>query len=256
MTDDNEVNFGYQRVSQKEKTRRVNAVFDSVASRYDLMNDLMSAGVHRWWKSIAVQWSAPRPGQRILDLAGGTGDMAMRYTPYICSHRNPAKQGFVVIGDINESMLTSGRDKLLNKGYCENIHWARLNAEALPFADQSFDLVSIAFGLRNISNITKALKEMLRTLKAGGRLIVLEFSKPKRAAVRRLYDMYSELALPKLGKIVAGDASSYQYLHESIRTHPDQNTLLEIISDAGFVNCDYKDLSGGIVSIHRGYRKT
>lgn len=248
------VNFGYQRVSPQEKTRRVGSVFDSVAPRYDLMNDLMSAGIHRWWKDVAVQLSAIRPGQRILDLAGGTGDMAMRFIPHLQSKTPHGKNGDLTIGDINESMLRHGRNRLLNKGFCSQIHWAQVNAEHLPFADKSFDLVSIAFGLRNITHMPKSLEEMRRVLKVGGRLLVLEFSKPTNPMISYFYNHYSFSILPRLGQIIAKDADSYRYLSESIRTHPDQRSLLNIMTKAGFANCDFHNLSNGIVAIHRGWR--
>lgn len=247
------VNFGYQRLSPDEKTRRVGAVFDSVAPNYDLMNDLMSGGMHRWWKSVAVQLSAVRNGQHVLDLAGGTGDMAMRLIPYLLDEQGQ-EDGEIVVADINESMLQRGRGRLLNKGFCRNIHWIQANAECLPFADKCFDLVSIAFGLRNITDIPKALRQMYRVLKPGGRLLVLEFSHPTQSVVRRLYDTYSFAVLPRLGKWIAKDADSYHYLVESIRTHPDQESLLKTLSEAGFRDCDYHNLSGGVVAIHRGYR--
>ena len=255
MNNEKLVNFGYQRVSSEEKTRRVGEVFDSVASRYDLMNDLMSCGIHRWWKSVVVQLGSVRSGQRILDLAGGTGDMAMRFMPHLKSEDPMHADGELVIGDINAAMLKHGRNRMLNKGFCKNIHWVQANAESLPFSDKSFDLVSIAFGLRNITHMSKALKEIRRVLKIKGLLLILEFSRPTNSVLNYLYDRYSFSVLPWLGETIANDATSYRYLSESIRTHPDQESLLKIISEAGFADCDFNNLSGGIVSIHRGWRK-
>jgi demethylmenaquinone methyltransferase/2-methoxy-6-polyprenyl-1,4-benzoquinol methylase len=255
MNNNAQVNFGYKRVSPEEKTRRVGEVFDSVAGQYDLMNDLMSAGIHRWWKNMAVQLSAVRPGQRVLDLAGGTGDMAMRFVPHLKAKDAFQTDGELVIGDINGAMLAHGQDRLLDKGFCQNIHWIQADAQQLPFADKSFDLISIAFGLRNVTDMPKALKEMHRVLKVGGRVLILEFSKPTNPAINYLYDRYSFSVLPWLGETVAGDADSYRYLSESIRTHPDQQSLLDLMTDAGFRDGDFNNLSGGIVAIHRGWRK-
>lgn len=238
--------FGYRKVASADKPRLVAGVFDSVAGRYDLMNDLMSLGVHRVWKRFAIELSGVGPGQHVLDVASGTGDLAAAFA------RRVGGEGWVVATDINNAMLARGRDALLDRGITANVSYALANAESLPFADRSFDCVSIAFGLRNVTHIAAALAAMQRVLKPGGRLLVLEFSKPA-APVRPLYDAYSKL-LPWLGKLVADDAESYRYLVESIRMHPDQATLKGMLLDAGFDHCDYFNLSGGIVALHRGVK--
>jgi len=238
--------FGYRKVAAADKSRLVAGVFNSVADKYDLMNDLMSLGVHRAWKRFAVALSGVGPGQRVLDVASGTGDLAAAFA------RRVGEQGWVVASDINSAMLARGRDALLDQGIAGNVFYALANAERLPFAEHSFDCVSIAFGLRNVTHIATALAAMRRVLKPGGRLLVLEFSKPA-AALRPLYDAYSKL-LPWLGKVVAEDADSYRYLVESIRMHPDQDTLKRMMLDAGLDHCDYFNLSGGIVALHRGIR--
>lgn len=251
---DAKVNFGYERVSPEEKTERVGAVFRSVAQRYDLMNDLMSCGIHRWWKGVAVHSAALRAGQHVLDLAGGTADMAERFIRRVRGNGDGHKNGQVTVADINPHMLQQGRTKLLDRGLCDGIHWVQADAQALPFADESFDLVNITFGLRNVSDIPKALAEMYRVLKPGKQLMVLEFSHPTHAIVRHLYDLYSFALLPRLGQLVANDADSYRYLVESIRTHPDQKALLNHMAEAGFEQCSYQNLSDGIVAIHRARR--
>lgn len=238
--------FGYRKVAAADKSRLVAGVFDSVADKYDLMNDLMSLGVHRVWKRFAIELSGVRPGQQVLDVASGTGDLAAAFAKRV------GEQGLVVATDINNAMLARGRDALLDRGITGNVAYALANAERLPFADHSFDCVSIAFGLRNVTHIAAALAAMQRVLKPGGRLLVLEFSKPA-APVRPLYDAYSKI-LPWLGKVVADDAESYRYLVESIRVHPDQATLKQMMLDAGFGHCDYFNLSGGIVALHRGVK--
>lgn len=238
--------FGYRKVAAADKSRLVAGVFDSVADKYDLMNDLMSLGVHRVWKRFAIELSGVRPGQQVLDVASGTGDLAAAFAKRV------GEQGLVVATDINNAMLARGRDALLDRGITGNVAYALANAERLPFADHSFDCVSIAFGLRNVTHIAAALAAMQRVLKPGGRLLVLEFSKPA-APVRPLYDAYSRI-LPWLGKVVADDAESYRYLVESIRVHPDQATLKQMMLDAGFGHCDYFNLSGGIVALHRGVK--
>lgn len=246
----NETHFGYQKVSPQEKTARVGAVFDSVADRYDLMNDLMSFGVHRLWKRAAVQLAALRPGEQVLDLAGGTGDLARLMAPRVGRH------GRVVVSDINAAMLGVGRDRLLDSGLSAQtqLGFAQADAEQLPFDDNTFDCVTIAFGLRNVTAKENALAAMLRVLKPGGRALILEFSRPAIPGLKPLYDAYSFTLLPTLGKLVTGDADSYRYLAESIRVHPDQRTLCDMLTEAGFERCDYYNMSGGIVAIHRGYK--
>ena len=244
---DKTTHFGYETVDAAEKARRVRGVFDSVAGNYDLMNDLMSAGIHRVWKRHTVAVAAPRPGQRILDLAGGTGDLALAFA------RRVGADGHVVLADINAAMLERGRDRLLDAGIAGNVDIAQCDAEALPFAEGSFDLVTIAFGLRNVTDKERALAEMYRVLAPGGRLLVLEFSRPV-APLRPAYDLFSFSVLPTLGRLVAGDADSYRYLAESIRMHPDQETLKGMFEAAGFERCGYENLTGGIVALHSGTR--
>jgi demethylmenaquinone methyltransferase/2-methoxy-6-polyprenyl-1,4-benzoquinol methylase len=239
--------FGFHDVPVEEKARRVREVFDSVADRYDLMNDLMSFGIHRLWKRFAIHMADIRPGQRILDLAGGTGDLVKLMAPLV------GEQGQIVLSDINAAMLANGRSELLDRGICNNVSFAQLNAEKLPFPDRSFDRVTIAFGLRNVTDKQQALNEMARVLRPGGHVLVLEFSRPARA-LQPAYDFYSFNILPKLGQLVANDAASYRYLAESIRMHPDQHTLQSMLQQAGLERCDYHNLSGGVVAIHRGYR--
>lgn len=239
--------FGYQTVPSEEKARHVRDVFDSVAGNYDIMNDLMSVGLHRLWKRYTVDQAAVRPGQKILDLAGGTGDLARKFAPIVGS------SGQVVLADINHSMLIEGRKRLIDAGVSGNLAIAQVNAEQLPFAAASFDCITIAFGLRNVTDKPAALRSMLRTLKPGGKALVLEFSKPT-AALKPVYDLYSFKVLPLIGKLVAKDEASYQYLAESIRMHPDQEALLEMMQDAGFERCRYHDLAGGIVALHVGYK--
>ena len=240
--------FGFQEVPWTEKAKRVRAVFDSVAGKYDLMNDLMSAGAHRLWKHFTLSQTGLRPGQRALDVAGGTGDLSIGMAAQV------GAAGLVVHTDINEAMLANGRDRLIDKGYVNNVRWSLANAECLPFTDNSFDCVTIAFGLRNVTDKPKALRSMLRVLKPGGQLLILEFSHPTAPGLKPVYDWYSFNVLPKLGKLVANDAESYRYLAESIRKFPDQETLLSMLRDAGFDNCSYHNLSGGIVALHRGYK--
>ena len=244
---DKTTHFGFRDVPVEDKARHVRAVFDSVADNYDLMNDLMSFGVHRLWKRYAINMAGIRPGQRILDLAGGTGDLTRLMAPLT------GPGGHVVLSDINAAMLNKGRSALLDRGISGNVSFAQVNAEQLPFPDNSFDLVTIAFGLRNITDKQGALCAMQRVLRPGGRLLVLEFSRPA-AALKPAYDFYSFSILPRLGRLVARDADSYRYLAESIRMHPDQQTLQGMLEQAGFEQCDYHNLSGGIVAIHRGYK--
>jgi len=243
-----EVDFGYEKVMPSEKEQRVRGVFDSVADRYDLMNDLMSLGVHRLWKRFFVEQSGVRPGQSVLDLAGGTGDIAQRMA------RRVGSDGRVIIADINDSMLIEGRKRLIDEGVSGNVHYLQVNAEHLPFDDSEFHCVTIAFGLRNVTDKSKALAEMFRVLRFGGRVMILEFSHPTTTALKTVYDAYSFQVLPKLGQLVAGDADSYRYLAESIRMHPDQDTLLSMLEDTGFERCRYHNLTGGIVAVHSGYR--
>lgn len=248
MSTDKTTHFGYKEVPEDEKVRMVGGVFHSVAARYDLMNDLMSGGIHRIWKRVAIELSGVRPGQQILDVAGGTGDLTSRFS------REVGPTGKVFLSDINSSMLGTGRDRLLDEGVCGNVEFVLADAEALPFRDASFDCVTIAFGLRNVTHKDRALESMLRVLKPGGRLLVLEFSKPTSEFLGKLYDAYSFGVIPKIGRLVAGDEGSYRYLAESIRMHPDQNTLRDMMEDAGFERCDYHNMTGGIVAIHRGFR--
>ena len=248
MSDDKTTHFGYQEVSWQDKASRVAGVFRSVAPKYDLMNDLMSLGIHRAWKRFTLELSGVRPGHRVLDLAGGTGDLAIKFSRLV------GDTGEVVLADINEAMLGVGRDRLFDAGCAHNTRVAQVNAEALPFADNSFNCITIAFGLRNVTDKDKALRSMLRVLKPGGRLLVLEFSKPVHAPLSKLYDIYSFNVLPRLGKAIADDAESYQYLAESIRMHPDQHTLKGMMEGAGFSRCDYFNMTGGIVALHRGFK--
>ena len=240
--------FGYKTVELQDKEKLVADVFHSVASRYDLMNDLMYLGIHRLWKRATLEMSALRKGQSVLDIAGGTGDLAMKFADIV------GPTGHVVLADINDSMLKMGRDRLTDNGIISNISYVQANAECLPFADNSFDLVTISFGLRNVTNKDAALRSMLRVLKPGGRLLVLEFSKPRHEIVSKLYDIYSFSALPLLGKLITNDAESYRYLAESIRMHPDQETLEGMMKDAGFVNTSYHNMTDGVVALHRGIK--
>jgi len=239
--------FGFRDVPLADKARHVREVFDSVADNYDLMNDLMSFGIHRLWKRFTIGMAELKPGQRVLDLAGGTGDLTRLMAPQV------GREGLVVLSDINAAMLGNGRSQLLDKGIAGNVDFAQANAEQLPFRDNSFDLVTMAFGLRNVTDKQQALHSIYRVLRPGGRLLVLEFSRPV-AALKPAYDFYSFNILPKLGRLVASDEASYRYLAESIRMHPDQQTLRSMMQQAGFENCDYHNLSGGIVAIHRGYK--
>jgi demethylmenaquinone methyltransferase / 2-methoxy-6-polyprenyl-1,4-benzoquinol methylase len=248
MSDDSSADFGYERVPWREKARRVRGVFDSVAGNYDRMNDLMSGGAHRIWKRFTLSLANLRPGQRALDVAGGTGDLAAGLARQVGEH------GLVVLSDINASMLARGRDRLLNDGLVRSVYCVQANAERLPFPDGYFDCITIGFGLRNVTDKPAALRSMARALKPGGQLLVLEFSQPTLPALKPLYDAYSFHVLPLLGRLVARDAASYRYLAESIRKHPDQEALLSLMSDAGLEGCRYHNLSGGIVAVHRGYR--
>jgi demethylmenaquinone methyltransferase / 2-methoxy-6-polyprenyl-1,4-benzoquinol methylase len=240
--------FGFSEVPVGEKARRVRGVFDSVAGRYDLMNDLMSLGIHRVWKRFTVEKAGLKPGMQVLDLAGGTGDLAALMAPRV------APGGRVVLSDINEAMLRRGRERLLDRGIAgECIEYCLADAEALPVEDASFDLVTIAFGLRNVTRKEVALAEMFRVLRPGGQLMILEFSRPA-APIAPAYDLYSFRVLPAIGKLVAGDDASYRYLAESIRMHPDQETLQAMMAAEGFEDCRYHNLTGGIVALHRGWK--
>ncbi len=243
----NTTHFGYESVPLADKARRVKSVFDSVASRYDIMNDLMSGGLHRLWKNFTVDQASVRRGHVVLDLAGGTGDLTKVFAGQV------GDRGHVVLADINVRMLREGRSRLIDAGVAGNFSIAQVDAERLPFADHCFDCVTIAFGLRNVTNKDAALASTLRVLKPGGKLLILEFSKPAEA-IRPAYDFYSFKVLPLLGQLVANDESSYQYLAESIRMHPDQDALLNMMADAGFERCRYHNLAGGIVALHIGYR--
>ncbi|WP_294610200.1 bifunctional demethylmenaquinone methyltransferase/2-methoxy-6-polyprenyl-1,4-benzoquinol methylase UbiE [uncultured Gilliamella sp.] len=242
------IDFGYTQVLKQEKVKRVADVFHSVASKYDVMNDLMSFGIHRIWKKITIEYSSVRKGQKVLDLAGGTGDLTAKFSQLV------GDDGLVVLADINESMLKVGRDKLRDKGLFKNIEYVQANAEELPFADNYFDCITISFGLRNVTDKDKALCSMWRVLKPGGRLLILEFSKPQYQILNKAYDLYSFTMLPLMGKIVANDADSYRYLAESIRMHPDQKTLKKMMENAGFVDVKYHNMTGGIVALHTGFK--
>ncbi|MEE4278647.1 MAG: bifunctional demethylmenaquinone methyltransferase/2-methoxy-6-polyprenyl-1,4-benzoquinol methylase UbiE [Halieaceae bacterium] len=248
MADDDTTHFGYKEVRRDEKAALVGDVFDSVATRYDLMNDLMSGGIHRIWKRFTIELSGARRGNRILDIAGGTGDLAARFAPLV------GDEGEVVLADINASMLRVGRDRLIDRGVPGNLFYVQADAQYLPFPDDHFDCITIAFGLRNVTDKDLALRSMLRVLKPGGRLLVLEFSKPRNPLLSRAYDAYSFAVLPVMGRLIARDSDSYQYLAESIRVHPDQETLREMMENAGFDRCDYHDMTGGIVAVHRGVK--
>ena len=239
--------FGYETVPVHEKAERVKGVFDAVASRYDIMNDLMSGGLHRLWKRFTIEQAALHRGQMVLDLAGGTGDLARVFAEQV------GQSGHVILADINASMLQEGRRRLVDAGVAGNLSITQVNAEALPFAADTFDCVTMAFGLRNVTDKDAALRSIFRTLKPGAKLLILEFSKPAEA-IRPIYDTYSFKVLPRLGELVANDAQSYQYLAESIRMHPDQETLLTMMQDAGFERCRFHNLAMGIVALHVGYK--
>ena len=247
LTDDT-TDFGYERVKTAEKAGRVREVFDSVAAQYDLMNDLMSGGLHRLWKRFTIELSAVRSGQTVLDIAGGTGDLAAKFSKLV------GADGKVILADINAAMLSVGRDRLIDKGALSNIDVVQADAQFLPFEDNSIDCITIALGLRNVTDKAKALRSMHRVLKPGGRVLVLEFSKPTSPLLSKVYDAYSFSALPAMGKLITDDADSYRYLAESIRKHPDQESLLEMVEDAGFVDCRYHNMTGGIVAVHRGIK--
>jgi len=247
VEDKNTTHFGYKEVPTAEKVKHVAGVFHSVADKYDLMNDLMSMGIHRLWKRFTIHTSGVRRGATVLDIAGGTGDLALKFSKLVGS------TGRVILADINASMLNVGRDRLMDEGITDNIDYVQANAECLPFPNNTFDVITIAFGLRNVTDKDAALRSMFRILKPGGRLLVLEFSKPAEW-LTPIYDTYSFKLLPKIGKIFSDDEESYQYLAESIRMHPDQETMKSMMADAGFERCDYHNMSAGIVALHSGYK--
>lgn len=248
MSDERTTHFGYETVKAEEKADRVADVFHSVAAKYDLMNDLMSGGIHRLWKKFTLELSGVRNGNCVLDIAGGTGDLSAKFARLV------GTEGKVVLADINDSMLKVGRDKLTDKGIVGNVQYAQADAQSLPFPDNTFDCITIAFGLRNVTDKDKALQSMLRVLKPGGRLLVLEFSKPQNRLLEKAYDLYSFRLLPIMGKLVTNDADSYRYLAESIRMHPDQETLKGMMETAGFSACKYYNMTGGVVAIHKGIK--
>ena len=240
--------FGFQDVPESQKADKVAEVFHSVAAKYDLMNDVLSGGMHRLWKRFTIELSGVRPGNRVLDIAGGTGDLTRKFSSLV------GPSGEVVLADINDSMLKVGRDRLLDKGVAGNVQFVQADAEALPFPDNHFDVVTIAFGLRNVTRKENALRSMLRVLKPGGRLLVLEFSKPGNPLLAKAYDTYSFSFMPLAGKLITNDADSYRYLAESIRMHPDQETLKAMMVEAGFERVTYHNMTGGIVALHRGIK--
>ncbi len=248
MTEKKTTHFGFEQVAVEDKARKVAGVFHSVAENYDLMNDVMSFGIHRLWKRFTIELAGVKKGERVLDLAGGTGDLAARFARLV------GPEGEVVLSDINASMLAKGRERLTDRGIAGNIEYVQANAENLPFPDDHFDCITIAFGLRNVTNKDAALRSMYRVLKPGGRLLILEFSKPSAPGLAPAYDLYSFKVLPLMGKLIARDADSYRYLAESIRMHPDQKTLKGMMVEAGFERCEYFNLTGGIVALHRGYK--
>jgi len=242
-----ETNFGFRQVDSQEKSKMVSNVFDAVSENYDLMNDLMSFGIHRLWKKVAIESSGLRADFKVLDLAGGTGDMVKLMKEKV------KEEGLVVLSDINRKMLEEGRDRLIDEGI-EGINLAQIDAQYLPFRNETFDLVTIAFGLRNVTNKEKALKSILGSLKKGGKLIVLEFSKPTNETFREIYDIFSFEVIPKIGEVIANTEESYRYLAESIRMHPTQDELKELMERSGFVECNYDNLTNGIVAIHSGIK--
>lgn len=247
-SEEDTTHFGFQTVEKNEKESKVASVFHSVAQQYDVMNDLMSFGIHRLWKRFTIDASGVRPGNKVLDLAGGTGDLTAKFSQLV------GREGKVILADINSSMLNVGRDKLRDRGLVQNIEYVQANAQYLPFEDNTFDVITIAFGLRNVTDKDMALRSMYRVLKPGGRLLVLEFSKPEHELVNKAYDFYSFNILPKMGELVAKDGDSYQYLAESIRMHPDQETLKTMMDTAGFEQTSFKNLTGGVVALHKGYK--
>ncbi|MGR9052096.1 MAG: bifunctional demethylmenaquinone methyltransferase/2-methoxy-6-polyprenyl-1,4-benzoquinol methylase UbiE [Gammaproteobacteria bacterium] len=248
MTKDNTTHFGFKQVDTQDKVKLVKGVFDSVADKYDIMNDLMSLGIHRLWKRAAVQLSNVRSGDHVLDLAGGTGDLTLLF------EKRVGPNGQIVLADINAEMLRVGRDRMIDHGVTGNVRYAQVNAECLPFENDTFDCVIIGFGLRNVTDKDSALRSMYRVLKPGGRAVVLEFSHPTDKVTEKLYDFYSFNILPKVGKLVAKDEDSYRYLAESIRMHPKQDELKKMMEQAGFERCEYFNMTQGIVAVHRGYK--
>ena len=240
--------FGYKQVDADKKEGLVAGVFDSVAGKYDLMNDVMSLGIHRIWKKITLAQTGLKKGQRALDVAGGTGDLTVGMAKQV------GPGGEVVMADINAAMLEQGRRRLIDRGIAGNVRFVQANAEDLPFEDNSFDCITIAFGLRNVTHQDRALASMYRVLKPGGRLLILEFSKPVMPGLDKAYDFYSFNILPKMGKFIANDEDSYRYLAESIRMHPAQETLKKMMQDAGFERCTYHNMTGGIVALHKGFK--
>ncbi|ASJ98085.1 MULTISPECIES: bifunctional demethylmenaquinone methyltransferase/2-methoxy-6-polyprenyl-1,4-benzoquinol methylase UbiE [Shewanella] len=244
----NSTHFGYKTVDAEKKADLVADVFHSVAAKYDIMNDVMSFGIHRLWKRFTIESAGARPGMKVLDLAGGTGDLTAKFSHIV------GNTGQVTLADINDSMLKVGREKLRNRGVVGNVNYVQANAEALPFPDNHFDIITIAFGLRNVTDKDSAIRSMLRVLKPGGKLLILEFSKPQHDLMRKIYDIYSFKVLPKMGDIITQDAGSYEYLAESIRMHPDQETLKGMMVDAGFEQVEYTNMTDGIVALHKGYK--
>ena len=243
-----QTHFGFKQVDKSQKASMVAEVFQSVAAKYDIMNDVMSLGVHRLWKRFTIDCSGARAGHKVLDLAGGTGDLTAKFSRIV------GENGKVVLADINDAMLKVGREKLRDLGIVGNVEYVQANAEELPFPDNTFDIITIAFGLRNVTDKDKALASMYRVLKPGGRLLVLEFSKPTNDMLNKAYDLYSFHLLPKIGKLVANDSDSYQYLAESIRMHPEQEVLKSMMESAGFEQTTYHNLTAGIVALHRGFK--
>ncbi len=246
--DKNTTHFGFEEVKTEDKVDRVKDVFDSVASNYDLMNDVMSFGIHRLWKRFTIEMAELEPGQKVLDLAGGTGDLTEKMSPIV------GKDGQVVLSDINQKMLDKARERLIDSGIIGNVEYVQANAEDLPFADNTFDCVTMAFGLRNVTDKDKALHSIHRVLKTGGKLLVLEFSKPTVKPLEKIYDIYSFKVLPLMGKLIANDAESYKYLAESIRKHPPQAKLKSMMEKAGFAKVEYFNLTAGVVALHLAYK--
>jgi len=240
--------FGYQTIPTHTKTSRVAEVFQSVAEKYDLMNDLMSFGLHRFWKRLCIAKASIQPADQVLDLAGGTGDLSLLATKKLND------KGHIVLADINAAMIQQSREKLVNKGIVKAVSWLQTNAEHLPFPDHAFDKILIGFGLRNVTHKERALTEMCRVLKPGGRAVILEFSQLNSTKLSKWYDTYSFHVLPKLGKLICNDSDSYQYLAESIRKHPDQETLKSMLLTAGFHHAEYQNIQGGLVALHLGFK--